>query len=389
MRRAIMVLGKKRILLIGGQKVEARLLVGSNDIYVSSRGEIIMPFWWPEEKKGETPGQRERAGWKAAERHWRVYSGLNTALRGMKVALFKGRLREIPFFEKILAIAREDLREKIIGRESFRDLPKKTKQELFEAGLVLEKAKKPELQEVWIKMLFLYRDLADGRLNVGALLARSTAISDRLMERLRGLYSWGNKYSLREKFLELAEEQARVLIQSFDRRIKFMVRHEAFIKNATTPAQRKLIIDKLAFSSREMGSLLGVEPFSRWAEFVIADLDEAAERIKEKKYDSAKNLLNKIAFSLKLKKGQEAIDRLIMIIDEDQIRGKINRDLYFQEIHKLLELFIGAEDQEERLGFKEKIGVRASSLLMLAFAQLKDGLIKELKKTLKEVEDLL
>jgi hypothetical protein len=383
---------RKKVLKVGKRLIEVNQLIGSDDIFIGPEGVIIISYWQPKEIKGKTPGQRKRAKWGKEEIHYKIYKqGLLSALRGMRTALFRAKIKDIPFYRQARSIINKSVRGAIIEKNlSLKKLPKSVQRDLREIGFVLQRANKTETKEALTKLLFLYQDGKQG-LSVGAMLARNTAIGDRLVERLEGLYSWNKKFSLREKILSIVFSQIKTLIDSFQKEINFLVHHEIFSKGKTTPLQRKIIVDKLVFSSREIGSLVGINPFWYWAEFVLMDLAEAIGEIKKSREGEAKKILARILLSVAIKKYQGEISRLLLRFDQEKITGKVkaNANFYIKKLDNLFFSFLSIEPQEKALGFKERVSDQVCSFLAIAKTGMEYGDLKVFKEALKEAEAVL
>ena len=387
--------GRKKLLYIGMEYLEVWEIKGARGIYIDKIGRFIIRRWEAaEDLMGQTPRQRNRRKWSPKEQDYIVYSmGLSSALRGRRHALQQGK-KTFPTYQAVRQIFDDVVRGKIISGGQFRvdQLPAKTADALRQFGFIISRAKRPESQEAAVKISFLYADSKRG-LNVGALLARETAISDRLIERLEGLYVWMSLFRAQEIILQNIETQANAVFGKLELRVRALSRHQAFSAGKTTDLQGKLMRDQLSGLTRELEPWGNIRPFNRWVELTLFDMDDAegALAVEVGDYDLARKLLERINVSLEVKKQQRAIDDFLLKFGRDEILKRRYRctGQYQQWLCELIREFLRLEPQEEKVGFREPVCGIALSFLEVAARELKGCRLRTFKQSLKEAHAAL
>lgn len=363
-------LGQERAVTVKGKKLNVRKIPGT-DIFIASDGSFVMPRWRGKEE-GQTPHQRAQKKWSKEELSYVVYSqGLPAALRGQRLALFRAREVLVPTYQHALGMFQREVRGAIIMSKSVD--PKNFSPELWrklrEFGFVVQRAKLVGTKEAGIKILFLYQDIAEG-LNVGAMLARVVAITDRLRDRLLGLYAWVRKYSAQEKVLKAIETEINQIISEVTSRLRMLGRGEqiTIIQGTGNRRVQKLIVDQLTTLSMKLEPLRLVQPFSRWMDFVTEDFDDLLAALQQqddegKNYILARALIERILFSIQLKKIQHEIDLLLLRVGQDAIIKQPAWNNYATWAISLAVQFQSLASQEKRVGLREKVCCRAGRAL--------------------------
>lgn len=384
-------LGKPKSIKIRGEEIKVWRLRGTDDFYVDEQGRFISWRWQPKAQPKTTPFQRAQETWSPEEGVYVTYErGLASAWRARRLALFGAWKKRLPKVEQILALIEEDTREQFFRARPLRpeNLSPKIKEKLREAGFVFIKARKPELKEVNIKILFLCKDIKN-RLNVGALLARATAITDRLRERLQGIYSWVGEYSGHVQFLGLMQQQADRLFKKIDRETKILSRHAFYSKGAIRTVQAKALIDKIVSLENLILNLKPLRPYGRWSEMMILDFQEAIKAVREKDYGLGRVLLMRIRLSIEIKRQQREMDRFLLALEQDAILGRWREDEYRRWLDSMIGIFQKLGKEEAKVIFREPVCGVAVAFLLQAREMLRSKNFTDLNEAVRQVYVLL
>jgi len=385
-------MGASDYIVYKGKQVKVWRLAGTSGIYSDAHRRVYIQRWEEEGEPAKTPFQRAKKRWKPGERKFsRFDEGITSAGRGLRLAQRGAYKIYIPRYEEIKEIIEEELREKIITKDFFRweDLENDFKEKILQVGFVLGRALKVESQEGYSQISFLILD-ADGRINVGAALARTTALSDRLRERLQAIYAWLAVFSGREQGLAIIDMRFRQLSKELETQLKLWMRHSALTRGRTTALQQKVLSDKVSIVSSQLRPFTELRPFDRWASFTISDLEAASKAIKDSSLLLARAILERVKVAFDVKKRQWVLDNFLYNI---QANGLDNgrRVLCLQKLLAIQSDFLKLAAAEARVGFIEPVCQMVADCLGRSAIMLKDshsGLSKVLKP-IKEAYMLL
>jgi len=382
------ILGRKEIIRHQGKPLWARKLKGASGVYFGlHQHQLFQQYWEDEEESGKTPGQRAKKLWRRSQRRWRLFEeGLTSGSRGLRLAQLRGRQKDIPTLERASEFFGDALREAIISQEFFRfeKLPSAIQEALLRQGFAFAKTKKAGLQEVRAQIYFLFKGL-DGTINVGAYLARATAISDRLKERLIGIYAWGAKYSADESILLAIQGQFDRITAELRRNLAFWAKHEVITKGHADPVQQKILQDKMVMASRQLAPYCELQPFAGWAWYTVNDLVKASKAVKEEDYLLARAILARISVSLAIKKQQRQLDNLLLKLGEDKAFGRWNGEFYLSTLKTLSSSFAELLDKEQAAKFAKPVCAEVLKYLQEAERFLPEKNFRKLKEPLKNV----
>lgn len=384
-------LGKSRIIKIKGQETKVWRLRGTNDFFVDEQGRFISWRWQPKAEPKTTPFQRTQETWSPEDGEYVTYErGLASAWRARRLALFEAWKKRLPKIEQVLALIEEDTREQFFRASPLRpeNLSPKLKEKLKEAGFIFLKAKKPELKEANIKILFLCQDIKN-RLNVGALLARATAITDRLRERLQGIYSWVGEYSGHVQFLGLMQNQADRLFEKIGRETKILSRHAFYSKGAIGTVQAKALIDKIVSLENLILNLKPLRPYSRWSEMMISDFQEGTKAVKAKNCSLGRVLVARIRLSIEVKRQQREMDKFLLALEQDAILGRWREDEYRHWLDSMIGIFQKLGKEEAKVIFREPVCSLIVAFLFQARGMLVAKSFTDLTEAIKQAYVLL
>ncbi len=386
-------LGQPVVLRVGRRKVQARRLPGTNDVFIGEGGEVMLPRWQSRDQAEtlKTPLQRSRKKRDAdKEKGWAIYpSGLPSALRGRKLALLRARRFNLPTLEKALRIFEGSVRANLFSAEpklDSRRLPAGLRDHLRRFGFAFRRAKKPGVKEVLVQIWFLHRDYQGG-LNVGAMLARNVAITDRLRESLAGLYAWSAKYSAQERVLQAFQEYIYALLREAERQLDLL--HQS--GRQISPAQKRAVADKLVMMAQDIKPLKAIQPFSRWAMFMFQDLQGAYRALRSENVILFQALIERLMFSLELKRRQQEIDSFLLwfgegeILDQQDSRSKAYADWALRKAQE----FQASTEKEEEVGLREEVCFIAGSFLAQAVGLADHKKWPAFKRAVKEAHAVL
>lgn len=357
-----LLLGKERILVIKGKKVPVREL--ERNIFIDREGHFILPRWKGVEM-GQTPHQRKQKKWNQKELGYVVHlQGLSSALRSRQLALLQAEKNYLPTYQTALKIFTEEIRERIIKDKSvdLKKIPYSLRNQLLQFGFIFQRAQKAGVKEALVKILFLFQDKEAG-LSVGAMLARTMAITDRFRERLIGIYSWVRKFSAQEKILHYVDFLIVRVIQSASEKTRILKKRIAVLEGYGGKREQKLVADQLKSLSLDLGPLQQVMPFSRWISFFLRDIDETLEAIEKEDFILARSILEKIIFSLKLRNIKKSLDRLLLRVGQDKIANILNwpnYEIWTKSLSGQLSMLI---QQEKLVGLRDPVCQKTSDVL--------------------------
>jgi len=352
-------------LIIEGKPLEIRRSKGGQDIYLDSFGRFILGRWQPKKEPKSTPFQRARERWYPDEKRYSIYGkGLLSAWRGRQLAMFEAWNRRLPMYEDILRIITEEVGEKIQERKMEKFLPE-LKIKLWRTGFLLMESPKPEVGEAQTKILFLYRDIKEG-LNIGALLARTTAISARLRERLQAIYGWVAVYSSQSRFLDFLQSQADQVFLRVEKSLKIMRRHPIFAEDAVSNQQISSLANKIKIICDDLENLRPFLPYRPWVQMVALDFEQMSELLKQKNYFSLHLPLERILVSFEIKRQQRQIDTFLLKLGKDQILGKWQENHYRRWLEYFITAFSALEGAESKIVFLEPVCAVVNAFLSQA-----------------------
>lgn len=357
-------LGKERLVPVkGGKKLKVRQLLGT-DIFIAADGAFVLPRWQGKEE-GETPHQRRGKKWSQKELGYIVYpQGLLSALRSRQLALFKAQVIGCPTYQAALVVFAEEVRKGIIIKCTMdpQKISPALRQKLQAFGFVFQRAQKTGVKEAMTKILFLYQDEERG-LNVGAMLTRTVAITDRLRERLLGLYVWIRKYQAQERALLMMEAAIKKTIFKAAQQMEELGYDSAMLQGAGGKKAQRLIADRLTTLSMRLEPLKLVQPFSRWMAFVMKDFDELSKAAAKQDFILVQALTERIRFSMGLKAIQRSLDRLLLRVGQDTIIKRPDWNSYEVWTADLGERLCGLSLKEEKVGLRERVCSAAGQAL--------------------------
>jgi len=384
-------LGRQELIPYGKKRIYARRLSGTR-IYVGVHQKgLFQPYWSEKDEQAQTPGQRQKKRWRLEERKFRRFeAGVASTSRGERLAILRTAQKNLPILERALELFENEFREDIISKEFFRleRMPSAIQQELLRHGFMFIKARKQGIRETVVQIYFLLKGIG-GTVNVGAFLARATAVTDRLRERLNSIYAWCRKYTDESQTLEAIQRQFDETFKRLEQQLALWKQHEVFHRDRTSDLQQKILQDKMAIVARRLTPFIELQPFAGWAWFTLNDLDQAREAIRKGDYLLAQAVLERIRVSLEIKKKQRKLDDLLWRIEADKALKRWNGDFYLHTITVLSGLFEELAAKEQKAAFKKPICWEVLKYLQKAEALLPEKNFRRLKEPLKKAYLLL
>lgn len=345
---------RKRGIIVNGGELEVYKSKGGQDIYLDVWGRFILGRWQPKAEPKATPRQRAREPWRPEEKKYSIYGkGLLSAWRGRQLAMFAAWQKRLPMFNIVLRLIQEETRGKIQQGKVEKFLTQ-LKIKLWRIGFLLLKSPKPEIGEAKTKILFLYRDI-EGGLNIGALLAETVAITDRLMERLQGIYGWLAVYSSQSRFLDFLQARVDEVFSRVEKTLKIMRRHPVFNGGSVTKGQLSSLANKIEIVESDLENLRPFLPYRPWVEMAVSDLKQMSETLKKKEFSPLCLPLERIMVSFEIKRQQREMDRFLLKLGKDQILSNWNGDNYRCWLIRRMDDFEALKKVETRVVFREPV----------------------------------
>jgi len=358
--------------------VKARKAKGGCDVYADSLGQIITGYWLSKVDIKPTPFQRAAAIWRPEEKRWIVFDrGFVSAWRSRCLALYGARQKRLPQLLRVEKLV-GDIRHEISLKA---DVPPELKRKLWQTGFLLTKPRKPATKEAQAKIFFLYRDVKMG-LNIGALLARTTAIADRLKERLHGIYSWVSVYSGQSNFLESIQMRAKEIFSEIKTQIALLQKNEYFSKDSVGYHYTGLLVDKIACAQEELEKLKPLRPYAFWAAEMIEDLRLLDQTISDEDRTQGKLLVARLYVSLRIKQEQRELDKFLLLLGEHQIIKKYETADYLLWFDRAIKTFGFLKKLEKEVQFRRPVCGAIIKYLYGAKLSLKEKSLLKIREQL-------
>jgi len=377
--------GKTSQINVDGNQLPVRKAKGQ-DIYLDELGRFILGRWQPKPEPKTTPRQRARDPWPSELKGYIIYSrGLASAWRGRQLAMFRAWRLSIPTVQKLESVFEGEIRGGILRGGN---LSVKTKLQLWKSGFIFLKAKKTELQEAHLKIIFLYRDL-QGAINIGAALARTTAITDRLRERLEGIYGWVAVYAGQSGFLNAMQKSVDKIFDHLEQTLKVMQKHSFFKEQNISESQTANLLAAVRLLEREVENLKPIRPYRAWAGMTKLDLIFLAGAVKLRDFDSGRDYLQRILVSFQIKRQQRYMDKFLLELGKGQIQNKW-KSVFDHWLERTIASFKWLQQEEEHARFRAPVCEKFIDFVLEAKEVLKEeGSIAAITKPLKEAYSLL
>ncbi len=316
-----------------------------SELGYDAHGRFYMSHWFPQ-ISGQTPKERQlEIRDPEKEKIWIQYpDGLGSILRGVTLAIVSGKSRRLPQIAEIQTICSEFRAELTLANPEIQDI-KAFKSALRQAAAALANAKKPELKEAREKLIFILplRD-SQGRFNVGMIAARLTAVIDRLVERLTGIYAWLPRFLGRQEALENLRQ---------------------WIQNAISDLNRHLKAGCLIWPPA-LNFLFSIRPFIYWARNARADLKQAEKFFTEQKPNQAQICINRVLQAIKIAGAIFRLEDLLEEYDFDLLQ-KRSRPAYYQKRIEQIGNWLKTIDESD---FRGPVCKKALGCLRAAYRSL-------------------
>lgn len=327
--------------------VKVIVAVSGRDLVAVDRAGQIYTTWW--ETNADLTGDKPPI----KLRHWRCYSkGLYYLKRSLLYALVGAEQTRIPTLAQLQEFCQNcqaeiALLEGNMATQLGQMVPRFTQLAEFLAGKQRWTLVESKQQ---LSFFLLLRDSL-GRLNIGVLQARLTAINWRFTNELEHLVGWLPHYAARFSAICNLQQQIQRQINQVARTLGAMTAHEAFKKGKTSAKQTKALEQVLGRPSLVLVKLREVQPFTKWVKFCLADLWRATHFIISQEFDQAKKLLDKVNEAMKLRILAFELEKVICQLGLDLILGQVDSTAYWG---KILDLCSRAEKIDES-GFLEPV----------------------------------
>ncbi len=363
------------------EKLEVRKAKGGLDVFADYLGRIITGFWRPKAKPKETPFQRAKDEWRPEEKIFIVFErGFVSAWRSRHLALFGAWKIRLPQLEQVKEIASQ-MRTEILSACT---VSPKLMRKLWQTGFIDLKSRKIETKETQTKILFLYRDAQNG-LNIGALLARNTAIAKRIKERLYGIYSWVSVYSSQSNFLTRMQMRADEIFKEIKGQITSL-RNNYFLKESEDSHRANIQIEK---AQEGLEALKPLRPYNLWAAQMMKDLELLGGAISSNDRFAGRVLANRVFVSLRIKQEQRQLDGFLLSLGKNQIDKKWNGGFYENWFKGLIKTFGSLKKLEDEAQFRRPVCKAIIKFLYEGETLLAEESFLKLHKPLQRAYELL
>lgn len=371
---------------VDGKRLPVRKAKGGQDIYLDELGRFILGRWQPKPEPKTTPLQRSRDPWPAELKGYIVYPrGLASAWRSRQLAMFGAWKVRIPPLNEVSKLLQEEIR---IERSRREKLSPKIQAKLWKSGYLFVRAEKPELREAHKKIIFLYRDLQDA-VNIGAALARTTAITDRLRERLEGIYGWLAVYSGQSGFLNVMQKSVDKIFDRMEHTLRAMQKHSFFRDQFIAKSQMGNLLAAVWLLEMEVENLKPFRPYRAWAKMMGLDLIAVSGAIKSREFATGKHFLQRILVSFQVKRQQRHMDKFLFELSKGQILNKW-KSIFDYWLERTILSFKWLQQEEEQAKFREPVCEKFIDFVIEAKEALKNGAsIAAIAKPLKDAYFLL
>ncbi len=202
--------------------------------------------------------------------------------------------------------------------------------------------------------MFLYRDIKKG-LNIGALFARTTAISDRLRERLQAIYGWLAVYSSQSRFLDFLQARVDEVFSRVEKGLKVMKQQAVFIGGSVSADQLSSLTNKIKIVESDLDNLRPFLPYRPWVEMAVSDLKQMSETVGEKDYFFLRLPFERLLVSFEIKRQQLEMDKFLLQLGRDQILGKWQENNYQCWLKREITVFEALKKEEDQVAFREPV----------------------------------
>ena len=386
-----------------GKRILVTILVTiqGGDLVVVDREGQLYTTWW--EEHAESSG-----GHKLQHRHWRRYTkGIYHLSRALRYAMIETEGVKIPTMEELQEFCQKRRAEisLIEVGDSIKHYLETMSGKFDELTSFLAGRRRQGLTEgrTHLSFFLLLRD-SKGRVNIGVLQARLTAIDFRFMRELEHLAGWMPHYAARLNAVRRLQQQFQRSIRQVRQSLKAMTTHQAFQVGETSEKQVRGLIAALSRQITVLGQLEAIMPFRRWAKHCLADLAQARERFSRlfQAYEyhgkgcrveqlQANNLakvsqiLDRLLESMKLRLIGFELEELIEQISVDLLLKQVDRLACWQT---LLELIHQVERVDES-DLADPVCDGVMSHLYVAKNMLEEYKYPQTKTALKEATALI
>ncbi|MFA6215659.1 MAG: hypothetical protein WC768_03760 [Patescibacteria group bacterium] len=317
-----------------GKQVTVKVIVsieGHDLVVVDSEGRVYTTWW-------EVNADQAAEPLRVQQRHWRRYTvGIYDLRRALLHSLVTAEQTTIPTLEELQKFCqRKGAEIRILKGNVAKELEQLTPQFTELADFLAGKIRWPLVKGSHQLHFFLLLRDSLGRLNVGVLSARLTTINARLTDELKHLAGWMPHYAARLSAIRMLQDQFQTVTREIQTSLQAMKRHEAFTKNKTTRKQVAGIVTALDRQVCLLIRLQHVQPFTKWAKYCQADLNEAKVFATKGAFDQALELINRILEAMKLRVLSFEIEELIAQLSLDIRLDRVAGGLYRERINLLI-----------------------------------------------------
>ncbi len=349
--------------------------IGGGDlIAVDKKGQLYTTYWQTETKRPEGKCRINK-------RHWRRYpKGLYSLERGLLYALLETEEVRIPTLHELQKFC-QDKRARIrVLKDGISEL-QTIAAEFTELKAYLAAKTRWTFRESnqQLRFFLLLRD-GLGRLNVGVLQARLSTIDNRFSQELEHLLGWTPHYAARVSTVTALQRQFERSTETICRKLGAMLAHQAFQTGKTPDQQVALMREVLNRQILILQTLQQIQPFTKWAKYCLADLIEADNLLRQKKFPEAQVVIKRILEAMRLRIFGFQLEELIKQLGFDLLLGRADKAKLGKTVEGLDRQFRKIDE----IGFVEPVRTVILANLETAEAAIKEGRYPQAKVLLKQ-----
>lgn len=350
---------------------------GNNLVAVDKQGQLYTTYW-------QTETARPRGNRVISKRHWRRYpKGLYSLERGLLYALIEAEEVKIPTLRELQEFCQDKCVQIRILENDISEL-QTIAAEFTELKAYLAAKTRWTFRESnqQLRFFLLLRD-GLGRINIGVLQARLSAIDWRFSQELKNLVGWMPHYAARISTVITLQKQFERSTETIGRKLGAMLAHQAFKTGKTQDRQIALMCDVLNRQILILQTLRQIQPFTKWATYCLEDLIKADDLLYRKQFTDAQVVIKRVLQAMHLRIFGFQLEELIKQLGFDLLLGRTDKTKLGKAVQGLCRQFRRINE----IGFAEPVKAAILASLEAAEAAIKDGQYPQAKALLKQAAD--
>jgi len=355
-------------------------IAGGDLIAVDKQGQLYTTFWQTESKR---PAGKPTI----SKRHWRKYSqGLYSLKRALLYALFEAEEIKIPTLAELQEFCQNKRAQISVLANGIKELQSIALEFTALQGYLANKKRWP-LKESrgQLRFFLLLRDSL-GRINIGVLQARLSAINSRFTAELEHLLGWTPHYAARLSSVTALQRQFERGITDISRQLGGLLVHQGFKTGKTSDPQVVLMRDLLRRQIALLNGLRQIQPFTKWADYCLADLAWAHNLLEQKQFDLAQVVIKRLTQAMRLRLLGFQLEEVLAEFSFDLLFGRVDQKQYCRRISCLYSQL----QKVDETGFAKPVcQLQILPALKKAMAALADRQYLKTKSLLKSAVSLI